>query len=163
MKKVLRGVWLVLLIVFVCLPVASAAEETEASELPVVLVGQVTEPDSFWPDKNLEKTFQKYWLDRSMGLWKKTFELEAPHFQEMAKTGRYRIYIQNSIKNDYEKIELIELEKQTEHLVSIRGTIYMTVLGGDDIQKIGILDHWVTIDGKWYHVVKDRILFPETM
>lgn len=110
-----------------------------------------------WPDKDLEKRFQEYWFNRFDGRVEASYQIENPYFREMIQLGKYNNYVKHASKNKLVNVEILEIKKETDFLVSI-SCIIRTKIGTDSPAGTQIIDRWVFVGDKWYHAIKDLIL-----
>ncbi|MGE0086275.1 MAG: hypothetical protein AB7S75_17845 [Desulfococcaceae bacterium] len=114
-----------------------------------------------WPDKKLEDAFSSYWWWRFQGPVEKIFSFEAPYFQEMVPHNNYNIAMTAFIRNELKDIEVYNIQKAegAEHLYVVENKIrFVDTLGKE--REMDIPDLWVYAGEKWYHVIKDPVLFP---
>lgn len=116
------------------------------------------DPHNFWPDSNLKTVFAKYWQLRFEGESEEAFAIEAPYFQEMANFNRYRQFTK---KNPHKLVELKMRgrDQRTERLHLIHCTARLKDSNGV-IQNFFFVDQWIFFDNQWYHVWRDRLIFP---
>jgi hypothetical protein len=110
-----------------------------------------------WPDKLLEERFQEYWFDRFAGRVEEAYQIETPYFREMISLGKYNNYVKHTSKNKLVNMEIQEIAKETKFLVNVSCTI-QTQVGNDRPVSTQIMDRWVLVGEKWYHIIKDPIL-----
>jgi len=84
--------------------------------------------------------------------------MEAPYFKEMVNEARYKTYIGNSVKSS--ELIIKEHVQKTEYLHQILCTVRLQT--GDGERNLAFTDQWLFIRNKWYHVLQDPMLFPET-
>lgn len=117
-------------------------------------------PESFWTDKALKDAFANYWLLRLSKKIDQAFKLEAPYFQEMANFQRYRTFLDGT-KDDLVEIELKDRIQVTERFVVIKCIVRLNTNSAEGIKNVPIADYWVYAGGKWYHVLIDKLIFPD--
>ncbi len=111
-----------------------------------------------WPDKDLEKAFEKYWSFRLSGLWEDTWEMEAPYFREMAPAKKYENIIKAHGGAKESNIDIAQILQETDNLAVVHCEVTQKI---NDAKKSYFLrDRWVLVQEKWYHVIADPILFP---
>ena len=110
-----------------------------------------------WPDKILEKRFQEYWFNRFDGRVEDAYQIESPYLQEMIHLGKYNTYVKQTTRNKLANVEIQEITKETDSLISISCAI-RTQSGVDRPVSTPIIDRWVFVGEKWYHVINDPIL-----
>jgi len=142
---------------------ASLPEEPKFKKIPMVYAGtQDTKinPDSFWPDSELKKTFERYWSLRYVrDLTKVSFAMETPYFQEMVDVERYNVYIGSAWQNEPLEISFQKITKDADNLCSLVFTLKLKSANGQ-IHEVSMSDQWVKVRGKWYHVLRDTLVFP---
>ena len=117
-----------------------------------------TDPNKLWPDTGLREAFERYWSLRFDGRSGETFSIEAPYFREMAPIKRYRSFIEVHSFSKLKGIEIWDIVAQTDKFLVIRCEISYAKDG--ESKKFFIKDRWVNVRGVWYHVIRDRIIFP---
>jgi len=117
-------------------------------------------PESFWHNKQFKDAFANYWLLRFTKKIDAAFKLEAPYFQEMANFQRYRTFMEG-VKDDLVEIELKDRIQVTERFVVIKCIIRLNTNSAEGIKNVPIVDYWVYAGEKWYHVLIDKLIFPD--
>jgi hypothetical protein len=112
-----------------------------------------------WPDQGLKKAFSRYWGLRFAGMVEDAYALEAPYFQEMVPMGRYKLVAEGTRKNKLVEMEVRAVSKQTDHFFEIQCLSRFKAPDGR-IKEVHIVDRWVDVDGTWFHVLKDPMVFP---
>jgi hypothetical protein len=74
----------------------------------------------------------------------------------MVDTVTYKKYCQ-AMRPDLEVMEVYNRKYENEHLV----VLYCRMKFGNPSDVVDVLDYWLTLGGKWYHVMRDSIYFPE--
>lgn len=115
-----------------------------------------------WPDERLRERFARYWGIRYEGKDAELLPHEAPHFREMANLQRYENLIRNSASITLESIELKKVEAKTKYLYEIHVVFKLKQQSKNGKQPY-VIDQWVFCHDQWYHVIKDRIMFPEAL
>jgi hypothetical protein len=133
--------------------IPSGAKLTYAKDMSI-------SPESFWTDNTLKDAFANYWLLRFDRKIDDTFKMEAPYFQEMANFKRYRTFMEGA-KDDLVEVELKDRIQVTERFVVIKCTIRLNTNSSEGIRNVSIADYWVYSGKKWYHVIRDSIVFPD--
>ena len=110
-----------------------------------------------WPDSILEKRFQEYWFNRFGGQINDAYQIESPYFREMISLGKYNNYVKHTSVSKLLHVEIQEIAKESDFLVSVSCTI-RTQDDNDRPLDTPIIDRWVFVGKKWYHVIKDPIL-----
>jgi hypothetical protein len=116
-------------------------------------------PEQLLPDGNLRKAFARYWGLRFAGKVDEAFAMEAPYFQEMVGMNRYRLFVQGTRKNQLIEMEIRGVERKTDHFYEIQCRPRFKTPEGE-IKEIYMVDRWVDVDGTWFHVLKDSVVFP---
>ncbi len=104
---------------------------------------------------SLDKAVSTYWHIRAKKDFKKLFLLEAPYIQFLTPFRTYRIYLAHTITPA--KIEIIKRRCETQK-EGIYCDLYVKLT--ENNKPTFIHDEWVYIADRWYHVIKDRIVFP---
>lgn len=118
-------------------------------------------PEELWPDDMLKNEFERYWVYRYNGNSDAAFEMEAPHFRELAPKEFYKQYVgRYGMNNDLIEIKIFDLIRESESFIQIRG-IAMTRKFPGKQEETHLLDRWVRVRGTWYHVIHDPIMFPD--
>jgi len=127
--------------------------------IPVTYAEKGKAEGHFWPDPSLKSVFERYWAARLQGDSDTAFEMEAPYFQEMIPKGLYKNYVKNARNNEWLGMELVNLIQDPAYFVEL--SMRLTYKGrkmrpGTVFMK----DRWVEVEGQWYHVLRDRLIFP---
>jgi hypothetical protein len=155
-----NGTAIAILAVGCLLAMVACAGLTGGPKAPITYSDSKKPPEGLWPDRELEMAFGRYWGLRFAGKIEEAFSLEAPYFQETAGLPRYRLYVQHAQKNTLLGMDVKELTKQTERFVSIKCVARIKTQAGETKESF-LVDRWVYAGGKWYHVIKDPLLFPK--
>lgn len=115
-------------------------------------------PD-IWPEKSLRNAFSRYWALRFEGDIDAMWEMEAPYIQEMADPDRYHEYMRNTGRNKLKDIEMIDIVQKNDYLAEIQVNVYVEKRN-DDTEEVYLKDEWVKAGGQWYHLLRDKLLFP---
>jgi hypothetical protein len=118
-----------------------------------------SQPEKLWPHTGLEKAFSHYWGLRYAGMVDEAFALEAPYFQEMVPIGRYKLRVEGARKNKLIEMEVSGVKKQTDQFFEIQCLSRFKAPGGD-LKEVYLVDRWVNVDGTWFHVFRDPVVFP---
>lgn len=116
-------------------------------------------PIQMLPEESLLRAFSRYWGLRFAGQTDEAFALEAPYFQEMVGIKRYRLFVQGTGKNELIEIQVRSVERKTDHFFEIQCRPRFKTPEGE-IKEIYIVDRWVDVDGTWFHVLRDSVVFP---
>ncbi len=129
------------------------------SGIKIVYEGLVTSESEFWPNDALKQAFIQYWATRFNGPWEEAFALEAPHFRAMIHPTRYRIYAKGFFRSKFSELVVRDLIKTGDYLYEFDlGLRFRTSKGEEKLSWFK--EQWVDVDGRWYHILKDRIIFP---
>ncbi|MDA3896920.1 MAG: hypothetical protein PF482_12335 [Desulfobacteraceae bacterium] len=112
-----------------------------------------------WPDTHLQNTFCKYWSLRYDGNIKKTYDMEAPQFQNQVTFEQYGHYVKRTSDNVLNKLLINGSGKEGENTTYFECNFYMKTSSGKDISGY-IKDKWIQVDGEWVHALKDPLFFP---
>jgi hypothetical protein len=152
----------VIVAVLMCLWAAGCASLglKPAIEAPVTYSKDAgAQPEKLWPDEGLRKAFSHYWGLRFAGMVEDAYALEAPYFKEMVPMGRYRLYTEGTRKNELVEMEVRAVNKQTDHFFEIQCLSRLRTPDGS-LKEIHLVDRWVDVDGTWFHVLRDPVVFP---
>lgn len=130
---------------------------------PVSLVykGEVTDPDKVWPDRKLKDAYSRYWAYRfSDGNREKMFAMEAPHIQEMVDVNKYNTYIKGAWRSEMIEIQIRNVVPESDSLYAVDFELWVKPPSGET-RNVFMRDWWVSVQGEWFHVLKDMIFFPE--
>jgi len=110
-------------------------------------------------NKGLAKVFQRYWAYRVKENVNEAFKLEAPYVQEMVSPGRYRNYLRLYGKGRLQSVSIYAVHAETAYYLCLdcRG-LYQPK--GKKEETRDFQDCWVKVNGKWYHVLQNPLLFP---
>jgi hypothetical protein len=111
-----------------------------------------------WPDKDLENRFQEYWFNRFAGRVEDNYRMETPYFREVIGFERYNNYVRHAVINKLVNVEIQKITKETDFLIGITCVMRTQPASGGRPFDTRIVDKWLFIDKKWYHVLKDEIL-----
>ena len=104
----------------------------------------------------LKKQVKDYWVTRAKKDFKRLYLMEAPYIQFLAPFKIYKIYLSNTIKPIEIKIQHAQCKKYKQ------GTycdLYLKLKEKDSNKIIFIHDYWVLVGDKWYHIIKDPLVF----
>ncbi len=110
-------------------------------------------------DAELEKRVKKYWEIRAAHDLKKSFLMEAPYLRFLTPFKIYKIYLAKTIRPKHVKIK-----NKICYTIPNRGIdclLYLEMIKSDTNKKIDVHDEWIYLNKKWYHVIKDYIVFPD--
>jgi hypothetical protein len=114
-----------------------------------------SEPPAVWPDNSMEKQFSEYWFNRFSGRVEDNYAAEYPYFQDRISLSQYRAYVQHAAKNSLLKMEIQKIRNVSDYLVTV--DCLATIQIGNEQNQVSLVDRWVLVDGKWYHVIKDPL------
>lgn len=146
---------LIILMAMTALFLGSCSQRLTQLKPPIT----VTYAEEVVLDARLQSLFYRYWAHRLAGLSDQAFELEAPYFQDAANRMRYAEYTKQASGVDMVDIKVREVNKKTDHLYQIHCRFRYKMNGGGEKDWF-IIDRWVKVEDRWYHVVYDPILFP---
>lgn len=156
------GLVLAILLAIACLTVGGCATfgGRPLPEAPVTVNNESgLTLDEILPDESLRKAFAQYWGLRFAGKVHEAYAMEAPYFQEMVGINRYRIYAQGTGKNELIEIQIRSAQRKSPHFLEIQCSPRFKTPEGE-LKEIYIVDRWVDVDGTWFHVLKDSVVFP---
>jgi hypothetical protein len=114
---------------------------------------------SFQQNEALRQAFQRYWGFRAKGDFLDAFKMEAPYIQEMVSPDTYHDYIRLFSKVQLDEIHIYRMDSEEPFFVSLECRGVYQQKGKPETRDF--LDHWVRADGKWYHVIKNPLMFPQ--
>jgi hypothetical protein len=117
------------------------------------------QPEKLWPDAGLKEAFSHYWGLRYAGMVEEAFALEAPYFQEMVPIDRYKLLADGTRKNKLIEMEVDAVKKQTDQFFEIHCRSRFKAPDGS-LKEAYLVDRWVDVDGTWFHVLRDPVVFP---
>jgi len=120
-----------------------------------------TEPVVFWEGNNeLKKTFEQYWAFRfdTGSPIKELFLMEAPYFQEMVDESFYKVYMRSGKIPKVDEMKVHQVVKKTPTFYEIALQLNVTMQDGEKRDSY-LMDYWVKVKGKWYHVIIDDPFF----
>lgn len=120
-------------------------------------------------DKTLVEQFKKYWdaragvnisdADNSGMNIARSFSMEAPFVRDMLGDKKYETYIRLFHKGAEMKSLVVVDVKQTKDFY-VTFLFEAVFLKKNQLEKRIINDDWVMVNGKWYHLLKNKLLFP---
>ena len=147
------------LLIFAFLAGCAGMETKESARIKIVYDRAEKESkEVVWPGGGLEKAFRVYWSSRFAGLWKTTWEMEAPYFREMVREKKYENFIKSHGGAEDVSIDIENISLETDNLANIHCEI--SQINNKEKKSYFLKDKWVQVQGKWYHVISDPILFP---
>ena len=160
--KGLRVIW-VLIFSFLLASCTMTGDIRKGEELQdesglKITYGDLKGPDEFWPDEKFKDVFISYWLWRFQGKAEEAFQIEAPYFQEIISDTHYRKYVQLN-PNRIVGIKFLDIQMMTQRFYFID---FALVLEGDQNyeKSVGLRDEWIFYNEEWYHVWRDKFIFP---
>lgn len=113
----------------------------------------------FKDNRGLVQAFERYWAYRVKENVSEAFALEAPYVQEMVSPGRYRNYLRLYGKARLKAVHIYAVEPEsTQYLCLDCKGVYE--LNSEKEETRDFQDCWVKVNGKWYHVLKNPLIFP---
>jgi len=98
-------------------------------------------------DRKLFYRFAEYWDAIRKKNFERSYKMELPYIQYVYDISYYKKALQN-----------IQVKKIEVYKVEYKDPVYIiTIKLGNSWQK----DKWIEIDGEYYHILKDPILFPK--
>jgi len=116
--------------------------------------------ESFWPENGLKTAFLEYWNLRYSDAWRKSYEQEAPYFQEIVSRTYYERVIKGTVANRMEGIEIRSIQKISDQLYEIQ-IVFHIITSKNEKHELYFADRWVFAGKNWYHVMRDAIIFPK--
>ncbi len=109
----------------------------------------------------LLETFRAYWALRTKGDADGAFRLEAPYAQEMVPMQRYRNYIRLFHGARLVNVEIYGVDSSEAFFSTCLDcrAVYEGKGGGG---QRDFRDCWVEVDGSWYHVLNNPLIFPQS-
>lgn len=111
-----------------------------------------------WPDSQSEKRFMQYWSGRFAGDTEAGYMLESPDFREVVPLEKYKNYVQHAVRNKLSNMEIRQIRYESDFLITI-DCVARIKTGNGEMTEISMLDRWVMTSGKWYHIIKDPLIF----
>ena len=111
--------------------------------------------------QGLRQAYVAYWQARARNAHKETFSLEAPYFQETVPFPYYETYLKLFEKAGLQSIRPCSVDCRQPFSCRVETDIeYLgTSRAGQDIRQLS--DCWVQAGGKWWHVVRNPLVFSE--
>jgi hypothetical protein len=116
--------------------------------------------DRIWPEKSLKKAFTEYWNLRYSDSWKNAYQKEAPYFQAIVTRAKYENIVKTTHLNRIDKVVVRSMQKVTDHYYEIQITLNL-ITSNNEKKDVMFTDRWVYAGDKWYHVMRDMLLFPK--
>lgn len=111
--------------------------------------------------EQLLASFNHYWSVRAGNDAKASFNLEAPYVQEMTSFNRYRLYAAARGRNiRLVKVEILSLDWEQPFYCLINCRLVYKAENGRKVVR-NLRDRWVLAAGRWSHVLKNPMFFPE--
>lgn len=112
-----------------------------------------------WPEPDLAQAFEKYWSAFAREDMDACLEMEAPHFRFVVDRERYVNYFDIVTKGEVTKVEILEPHARTPFFAEVPIWLIKRTPSGE-VVRIGMKDRWVKVQGRWYHVIRDPLVFP---
>lgn len=115
-------------------------------------------------DKTLVREFNRYWdfranINTSGMNIAHTFSMEAPFMRDMLGEKKHEAYVKMFHKNaEMKDVKVLSVNVVKDFYVTFE--FEASFLKKNEIEKRIINDDWIMINGKWYHLLKNRLLFP---
>jgi len=109
----------------------------------------------------LLETFRAYWALRTKGDADGAFRLEAPYVQEVVPMQRYRNYVRLFRGARLVNVEIygVDSNESFSSLTCLDCRAAYEGKGGGEQRDFR--DCWVKVDGSWYHVLNNPLIFPQ--
>ncbi|MFH0994558.1 MAG: hypothetical protein V1844_03555 [Pseudomonadota bacterium] len=111
-----------------------------------------------WPDGQCEERFRQYWSNRFAGNIDSGYDMESPHFREVVIFDKYKNYVRHAVKNKLVSMEIHQIQKESDFMITI-DCLAKIQIGDGRIVDVSMMDRWVLTSGKWYHLIKDPLIF----
>jgi len=108
----------------------------------------------------LLKTFRTYWALRAKGDADGAFRLEAPYVQDVVFIQKYRNYVHLFHKARLVKVEIYGVDSG-KAFFSACLDCRAAYEGKGGREQRDFRDCWVEVDGSWYHVLNNPLIFPQ--
>lgn len=106
-------------------------------------------------------SFNQYWTVRAGKDAEAAFKLEAPYVQEMTSLNRYRLYAASlSRKTRLVDVEVLDMQCEQPFCCCINCRLVFKADDGREVVR-NLRDCWVLAAGRWSHVLKNPMIFPE--
>jgi len=108
-------------------------------------------------DAGLEKRVNKYWRIRAAHDLKNSFLMEAPYIRFLTPFKIYKIYLAKTIRP-----KQVKIKNKMCYTITNDGTdcrLYLEMINNDTNKKVYVHDEWIYLNKKWYHVIKDPLVF----
>ncbi|MDZ7833057.1 MAG: hypothetical protein U5L07_15015 [Desulfobacterales bacterium] len=125
----------------------------------------ITNPDSLELPPQLYDQFKAYWKLRYTDEFKAAYAMETPDFRDKVSFEKYRLYIERTSEQQLLELELVRMEQResdlAEQVIDIEGKFYLKKKTSEKRIQTHLPDRWVRIDGKWFHVARNKLIFPD--
>jgi hypothetical protein len=109
--------------------------------------------------EGLRASYSQYWHYFAGKEVDKTFACEAPYVREILGRDAYRLYQNLFMKADLQEVEVLNVTCEQPFLCCVDCRL---TYAADSKQKVRERrDCWVRVEGTWYHVLKNQMLFPQ--
>ncbi len=109
--------------------------------------------------EGLRASFSRYWRFFAGKEVDKTFACEAPYVREILGKDAYGLYQNLFMKADLQEVEVLDVTCEQPFLCCIDCRMTYAAKGGQKVHERR--DCWVLVEGSWYHVLKNPMLFPQ--
>ncbi|WP_448384528.1 hypothetical protein [Desulfosoma sp.] len=113
-----------------------------------------------WVEPELAKAFEHYWSSLAKGDVDACYAIEAPHFRFLVDRERYGNYVRIVISGTITGVEILNPVVRTAFFVEVPMWVLKSSNSGESM-RIGMRDRWVKVNGQWYHLVRDPMVFPD--
>jgi len=107
----------------------------------------------------LMASFSQYWRFVAGKEVEKTFVCEAPYVREILGKDAYVLYQNLFMKADLQEVEVLGVTCERSFLCCVDCRLTYVVDGKKEVHERR--DRWVQVGDRWYHVLKNPMLFPQ--
>jgi hypothetical protein len=117
--------------------------------------------DRLQAQDGLLASFDQYWTVRARKEAEASFKLEAPYIQEMTSFNRYRLYMIALNRNvKLVEVEILDMKCEQPFYCTVSCRLVYAAADGRREER-NLRDYWVLADGRWSHVLRNPMIFPE--
>jgi hypothetical protein len=113
--------------------------------------------------QGLEKEFMRYWTLRYTDQFESAYAMEAPQLREAITFNQYKNYVLRTSNQQAKKLEITRMEAYDSsegNKIADIGCRFYLESNKDKEKQVYIEDKWIRINGKWYHGLRNQLLFP---
>lgn len=114
-----------------------------------------------YPDPEFKKHINNYWNNIFNLGYKESFSLEAPYFRFCVPFDKYLQYVKGFIGKDIKEIVILDIKKISNSCYDLPLQIKYKKMGKESVLKWDIRDRWINQNNQWYHVLRNKIVFPK--